>query len=292
MSGSHNWRSFLQRRGRPAPTELREQRRAIANAISTGVWRTDPPSTEINLGGVRALRFDPPGASRATLIHLHGGAFRLGAPEVVAPFAAALAARCMTTVICPAYRLAPEHPFPAGLADAQTVMRALLSETEHRLILSGDSAGGGLAASLTRLTLEAGERPTGLVLLSPWLDLTLASRCYEDNAGTDPLFSGAAAQAAAELYLQGASAREPLVSPLLGDVSGFPPTFISIGSGEVLAGDARRFHATLRAAGVEASLSEISGMEHVAVTRDFGLLGAAQTFAMIVGFIEGAIQPV
>ena len=232
---------------------------------------------------------DPPGPPTAIVLHLHGGAFRTGAPETVAPFAAALAARCMVTVVCPAYRLAPEHPYPAGLNDVRAVLQALQRDGKRPLVLSGDSAGGGLAASLTSLAVTAGAPPDRLVLISLWLDLTLASNCYEENAGTDPLFSRAAAQAAAELYLQGASPHDALASPLFADLSDFPPTLISVGSGEVLADDSRRFHAGLTSAGVEAVLCEIADMEHVAVTRGFAL-AATQTFAAIIAFIE-ALNP-
>jgi len=207
-----------------------------------------------------------------------------------AAFAAALAARCDISVVCPDYRLAPEHPFPAGLADGWSVMNALLEEGDAPLILSGDSAGGGLAAGLAALATQESSTPAGLVLLSPWLDLTLASPCYEENAATDPLFSRAAAQDAAALYLQGMAPDHPLASPLLGPVVGFPPTLISIGVGEVLADDGRRLYATLQAAGVSARLSAIAGMEHVAVTRDMTLPGAAETLAAVVAFVTALTQ--
>src|SRR6201999_4321767 len=107
------------------------------------------------------------------------------------------------------------------------------------LIISGDSAGGGLAASLTRVTLDSGLPVAALVLLSAWLDLTVSHRCYQDNAASDPLFSRTAASEAAALYLQGQSAQQPLVSPLFARLEDFPPTFVSVGAGEVLAADGR-----------------------------------------------------
>ena len=123
-----------------APSEDLAQRRAgLAAAIAQGVWRTDPPPQEVVIGAVRTLRFDPPGPSRGLLVHMHGGAFRIGAPETVAPFASALARRCRVSVICPAYRLAPEHPFPAALVDGMAVIDALRDRTEIPLIVSGDS---------------------------------------------------------------------------------------------------------------------------------------------------------
>jgi monoterpene epsilon-lactone hydrolase len=279
----------LERPGHPAPAELADRRRALAAAVAAGFWLTDPPAQQIAIGNVRALRFDPPGTPRGRLLHFHGGAFRMGAPEAVATFAAAVAERCGVTVTCPAYRLAPEHPFPAALIDGMAVIDALGDADGLPLFLSGDSAGGGLAAGLTALAF-AQERPIcGLILLSAWLDLTVTSDSYEENAETDPLFSRAAASDAAGLYLQGVSARHPLASPLLGSLAGFPPTLISVGAGEVLAADSRRLHGKLRAAGIEAILSEVAGMEHVAITRSLALPGAADTFSAISKFIDDSL---
>lgn len=237
------------------------------------------------LGGVRVLRFDPPGPTRATVLHLHGGAFRIGCPEQVSRFAAALAARCGVRVQCPTYRLAPEHPFPAGLRDARAVLAALQEGGEMPIILSGDSAGGGLAAGLAALARHDTPPPIGLILLSAWLDLTVSAPSYDANAASDPLFSRASAAEAADLYLQGFAADDPLASPLRGDVADFPPSFVSAGEGEVLVDDARRFAARLEAAGVAARLDIVPGMEHVAVTRDMALTGAARTFDAVAAFV-------
>lgn len=274
-----------ERAGFAAPVDLAVRRQGIAGAVASGIWATDPAAQEATLGGVRCLRFAPPGASAATLLHFHGGGFRQGCPEMVGPFAAALAARCGVTVICPAYRLAPEHPFPGAIVDAYAVMRALSGP----LILSGDSAGGGIAAALALLAVEDGVTPLGLILLSAWLDLTVSNACYEDNGPSDPLFSRDAAQAAVALYLQGAAADDPIASPLFGDPSRFPPSLINAGTGEVLAADARGLHERLAGAGVPARLHLVAGMEHVAVTRGKDLPGAAETFGAVVDFVDGLI---
>ncbi len=218
------------------------------------------------------------------MLHIHGGAFRIGCPEMMGPFAAALTERFGITVVCPAYRLAPEHPFPAGLNDCLTVLAAL---NEEPMILSGDSAGGGLAASV------AANPPAplaGLALLSPWLDLTISSASYLANAQTDPLFSSTSAQEAAALYLQGVAPDEPRASPLLGPVGDFPPTYINVGTGEVLLDDAIAFHVKLRESGVPARLEVIEDMDHVAVTRDRTLPGAAQAFDGLAAFIDAVLN--
>jgi acetyl esterase/lipase len=273
-----------ERAGRAPPEGLVQRRQGMAAAAAAGTWRTDPPPELLDLG-VRALRWRSPAPPRGVVLHFHGGGYRLGLPEMTGPFAVALAARCGVDVVCPQYRLAPEHPFPAGLNDARTALTALQATTTAPIILSGDSAGGGLAAALAALARSDARPPAGLVTLSAWLDVTVSSPCYDANAATDPLFSRASAEEAAELYLQGASAHHPLASPALGDVAGFPPAFVSVGEGEVLADDARRFHAALQAAGVSAELCAIPGMEHTAVARSFELTGAAETFEALTAFV-------
>jgi acetyl esterase/lipase len=281
-----------ERSGHAAPPELAERRNLMTAALAAGTWRIDAPHNETRLNGVRVLRFTAPGRSaRGVVLHLHGGGFRLGCPEMVGPFAAVLAARCSVDVVCPDYRLAPEHPFPCGLRDAWAVMLALSQTGEGPVILSGDSAGGGLAAALAALSVEQRQKFAGLVLISPWLDLTVTSNSYDDNAAGDPLFSKAEALKAAALYLQGAAAQDPLASPLFGPVKQFPPTLISVGLEEVLLDDARRFHAKLLAGNADARLSAIAGMQHVAVTRNLSLPGAAKTFEAVATFMDGLALP-
>jgi epsilon-lactone hydrolase len=157
---------------------------------------------------------------------------------------------------------------------------------EAALIVGGDSAGGGLAASLGVL---CGEIINGLVLLSPWLDLRVTAASYESNAATDPMFSRVSASIAAELYLQGFDPTHPLASPLLAPITSYPRTLISVGTGEVLRDDAVLLHEKLLSAGVQSRLSAIEGMEHVAVVRGMTQPGAAETFESIAAFIDAAI---
>ena len=246
-------------------------------------------------GRVRALSFTPQGPATAqppaTVLHWHGGGFRLGKPEYVAAYAQALATACGVTVICPQYRLAPDHPFPAALNDVAAALAGVLAQnTGAPLILSGDSAGGALAAGAAVLCGEQAIALAGLVLLSAWLDLSVTNPCYGANAATDPLFSADSAQEAAEQYLQGHDPRDPRASPLFANPQHFPPSFLSVGTGEVLAGDTLALHARLTAAGRPVRISQIDGMEHVAVTRGAGLVGAEQTFAQVVAFVRDCAQ--
>jgi acetyl esterase/lipase len=279
------------RPGTPAPPEIAERRAQMAAAVAAGVFATRTPADETPLGGFRTLRYRCAGPPRGAVLALHGGGFRIGRPEFEAPLAEALVGRLPLSVAIPQYALSPEGPFPAGLTDALGALAALRAEIgDLPLIVSGDSAGAGLAASLGVLS-AAGRAPRidALVLLSPWLDLTVTAPAYAEN-DADPMFSRASAEFAAELYLQGFDARHPLASPLFAPVKGFAPTFISVGTGEVLRDDSLRFHEKLTAAGVPARLSLVEGMEHVAVVRSFELTGARQTFEEIVDFLS-AILP-
>lgn len=280
-----------ERQGEPLPPELAGIRESIVGAIASGVWRTDPPAVETEIAGVRTLRFGSGADAWCTVLHFHGGGFRIGCPDSVGGYAAELARSCGVEVICPAYRLAPENPFPAGLADAARVLEAIRAESARPIVLSGDSAGGGLAASLAVLCVARSIPIAGLVLHSPWLDLTVSSPSYALNAASDPLFSYAAATEASRLYLQGHDPRDPHVSPLLASLTGFPPTLVTVGTGEVLLADSLSFHGVLKKAGVAAVLGEIPGMDHVAVTRDLSLPGAAQALQMTQAFMTSLREP-
>lgn len=272
-----------ERPGRPALPDLAQRRAAMQAAVDAGAFAAHTAPQETALSGLRCLRFAPEGAPRGYVLQLHGGGFRIGRPEFESRFAEALAANCGVEVFVPQYRLAPEAPFPAGLADALAAFDALHAGAGGLpVIVSGDSAGGGLAAGLGLLR---GDAIAALVLLSPWLDLTVSAPSYAANAASDPMFSKASADEAAELYLQGFDPAHPLASPLLAQIAAYPPALISVGTGEVLADDALRFHAKLQGAGLASTLCAVDGMEHVAVVRGLAMPGAAETFAAVARFI-------
>jgi acetyl esterase/lipase len=277
-----------ERGGWPAEPDLAALRKQMDAAVLAGVWDTVPPAEPSTLGGVRALRFKV-GAPRALVVHFHGGGYRLGRPEAAGPFARALADRCSVEVICPEYRLAPEHPFPAALVDGLSVAQALLAGCRLPLILSGDSAGGGLAAGLLIALGPETQHIAGLALHSPWLDLSVSARSYYENAARDPLFSAEAARSSAAAYLQGHSERDPHASPTMGRLEGFPPTLITVGTGEVLRDDARIFTRRLTAARANIRLIEIEGMDHTAIVRGPSLPGADLALTATANFISALV---
>jgi len=264
----------------------------MAAAAAKGQWRTDPPAREIDIAGLRVLHHAPNKASRGAVLHFHGGGYRMGMPEAVSAYALSLADGCAVDVYCPAYRLAPDAPFPAALNDGWAVARALLDGYAGPLVLAGDSAGAGLAAAIATELAAGGVTLSGLVLHSPWLDLTLTSASYAENAASDPLFSAEKATAAAQAYLQGgALADDPLASPLFADPALYPPCLLTVGSGEVLRDDALALHDRLHQAGRPVSLLNVAGMDHVAVTRGADLPGSRETFAATLDFLDRILTP-
>ena len=254
----------------PTPPELAARRDAIAAAPAAA--RT--PGVEVTrseYGGVSCVVCTPARAPhlprtprpRHTIVHFHGGGYRLGSPEQSTPFATRLAAATGSRVVAVRYRLAPEHPFPAALLDATAAYGAVLDDAPDGVIAAGESAGGGLAAALTLACVAAGVAvPRALLLLSPWLDLTVSAGTYAANAATDQLFSAASAAEAAAMYLQGHDPRDPLASPGFGDVAAFPPTAVFAATGEVLLDDALTLVHRLAVAGVEVRAVLRPGVAH------------------------------
>jgi len=217
------------------------------------------------LGGVHGEWVVParPSTSAATLIYFHGGGYFSGSPKAHRPISASLA-KAGFNVFVPDYRLAPEHPYPAAVDDAEDVWDALTESGHRNLAVGGDSAGGGLALALM-LRLRAKDKPMPFAeaLFSPWTDLLLSGESLYANAQCDALFDVCGVQAAAEWYLNGADPQSPEASPLYGSLKGFPPLFIEVGEREILRDDSTRLAERARAEGVTATLNLWPAVCHV-----------------------------
>jgi monoterpene epsilon-lactone hydrolase len=264
MGGSATgaWRlPALRQSALPAPADLTARRDGMA-ALPPAAPAPGVETLEVVLGGVPCVVCEPP-SPRASIVYFHGGGYRLGTAAFSTPFGTQLAAATGARVTVVDYRLAPEHPFPAAIHDAVAVHATLLQDGGPPPIAAGDSAGGGLAAALAVAAAAAGvPGPRGLVLMSPWLDLTCSAGTYASRADADQLFSLESAQQASHLYLQAHDPRDPLASPLRADLSSFPPTLVMASTDEVLLEDGVALASGLALAGVPVLASFESGRPH------------------------------
>jgi monoterpene epsilon-lactone hydrolase len=250
------------------------QRKRLDQATGIALLPRGATVTEQTIAGLRAEVVTPRAAgSGRTVIHFHGGGYCLGSAVTARAWAAHLSARTGCRVILPEYRLAPEHPYPAALKDARAVLAA--RPGPGPVVVSGDSAGGGLALALVLSLRDAGqELPAGCILLSPWLDLGRDRRADPDLVRRDVLLTPGWLDACARAYADPSSWADPLISPLRGPHSGLPPLLIQAGTDELLAPDAGLLAASASAAGAEVTYTRWPRMWH-----DFplqaGLLAAA-----------------
>ncbi len=200
----------------------------------------------------------------ATILYSHGGGYVWGSPVQFRDFAWRLSAATGARVLMLDYPLAPEATAPQQGDVALAAYRRLLDEVDPgRVILAGDSAGGGLTMTLAlRLKAKGVPLPAGIVLLSPWLDLTGGSGSVRENQDKDVMIDGAALALSGEIYAGGLALDDPEVSPLFGDLSGLPPILTQVGSTEVLRDDSTRLAEAVRAAGGQIRCDVWKNMHH------------------------------
>ncbi|MBX3479504.1 MAG: alpha/beta hydrolase [Caulobacter sp.] len=200
------------------------------------------------------------------VLYLHGGGYCIGSPRSHRPLAARLAAEAGCPVLVPDYRMGPESPFPAAVEDGVKAWRHLLDAgiDPARMVIAGDSAGGGLTLATALAVREAGlPQPAGLFCISPWANLTQTGPAYERLAALDPMISAARLDDFAAAYLAGADARDPLASPALADFTGLAPILIHVGGAEVLLSDSIAVAEAAGLAGVDVRLEIWPEMIHV-----------------------------
>ncbi len=219
--------------------------------------------TTVVVGGIDGLSFALEGARQGVLVYLHGGGYSRGSALSHRALVARMAKAFSLNAISVNYRMAPEHPCPAAIEDAVCAIQAVMAEEKGSVILSGDSAGGGLALSATLRLRDAGERlPDALYLISPWTDLSMSGESVTAKAARDPMLHPDYLGAGGQLYLGGRAGDDPEASPLFADLKGLPPTLIQVGSDEILLSDSTRLAEKLEAGGVPVDCEIWDGMWH------------------------------
>lgn len=200
------------------------------------------------------------------ILYCHGGGYSTGSTVYARTLTTKLAESTSMDVFCFNYRLAPEHPYPAAAQDAMKAWNYLmyLGYGARDVIVAGDSAGGNLALSLVlKLKQEKRILPRGLVLLSPWTDLTASGKSYQSREKVDPVLDREYLARMVANYAEGQELKDPFISPLFGDFTGFPPTYIQVGDNEMLLSDSTLLHKKLIKANVSVKIDVYKGMWHV-----------------------------
>lgn len=241
---------------------------------SAVLFRADPRAylTSTTVSGVPVDTLHPAIPAGLHIIHLHGGAFFTGSRRTHRALASELCVRAQATVHLPDYRLAPEHPWPAAPDDAMAVWRSLRTQVPaERIVLSGDSAGCALALGLAQALRDRGEAgPAALLLISPYLDLSLTAPSIRAQRTRDPMVTEHALRRGGDAYRGNVSATDPRISPLFASLRGLPPSLVQVGSDEILLDDARRFARQAQRAGSTVRLQAWPGAWH-----DFQLFARA-----------------
>jgi epsilon-lactone hydrolase len=239
--------------------------RAYVTAVDESVLSRFPAWSEASpaqvedrdAGGARVFEIVPPGLDpddRSVVLEMHGGALILCGGQMCKIMGTGTAMRLQRRVWSIDYRMPPEHPYPAGLDDCLAAYRALLAErAPNDIIVSGGSAGGNLAAALILRAKDEGlPMPAGVILGTPEIDLTESGDTFKTNLGVDP--SLRSLMQVNLLYADGHDLAHPYLSPLFGDLAGFPPTILTTGTRDLYLSNTVRMHRALRAAGVAAEL--------------------------------------
>lgn len=262
-----------------------------ARALWTALRLTVTP---ITIAGVRCYRIVPAdmpaGNADRTLVHVHGGAYVFFGGDAATGEAAMIAHATKTEVISVDYRMPPDHPYPAALEDSFAVWRDVIKGRDPaKSALFGSSAGGGLAmATVLRLKKQGEPLPGVLFLGTPWSDLTKTGDTYFANAEVDNSLVSyeGVLEASAKLYAGERDLKDPFLSPLYGDLTGFPPSILISGTRDLLLSLTVRTHRKLRQSGVDAELQVFEGMSHAQYLSAYPAPEALEAIGEVAAFFD------
>jgi epsilon-lactone hydrolase len=248
------------------PSASLEQRRAGMERISERV-PADVTCEKVSAGGVNAEWIAAPGAAAdRVILYLHGGGYVLGSINTHRAMISRIARASNGRALAIDYRLAPEHPFPAAVEDATAAYKWLLAQgyKPGKIVIAGDSAGGGLTIALLLAIRDAGlPMPAGAVPISPWTDLEGTGDSIGTRAAQDVMVTQDSLAASAKQYYGSHDPKDPLVSPVHANFRGLPPMLIHVGDAEILLDDATRVATRAKAAGVDVEIEVWDDMPHV-----------------------------
>ena len=246
------------------------------------------------IGGVKCFLLTPqtlPDANRnRLLVHVHGGGYVFGPGEAGLPEAILLSGVGGFKVISIDYRMPPDFPYPAAMDDAMAVWKAALKLQDPRnMAIFGSSTGGGMTlAMILRARQEGLPLPAAIAPGTPWSDLTETGDTYKTNEWLDNVlvsYNGFLSSAA-QLYANGHDLKDPQLSPIYGDFTGFPPAILTSGTRDLFLSLTVLTHRKLRRAGVEAELQVFEGMSHAQYLFDPSAPETKEAFSEIARFFD------
>ena len=253
------WIKFFSQVSTHQSIPLNIQRNFLENCISVIQKRKLPGYLkEGHFAGMKADYHFPTyhGDNRKTLLYAHGGGFSLLSRKTHRQLISSISESAGINCIAVDYPLAPESPFPRAIEKIFDAYKGLLEQIPaESIFIGGDSAGAGLALSL-QLKLEKEEitSPAGIILLSPWIDLTCTGKSIKQNSSRDMMLTRSQLRRYRRIYCPPELYSNPLVSPLYGDFKKIPPLLIQVGDSEILLDDARRLEDKLSQKGFDVEI--------------------------------------
>jgi acetyl esterase/lipase len=246
------------------------------------------------VGGVKAYmvtpRNIPPENANRLLVHVHGGCYVSGPGESGTSEAILMAGFGHFKIISVDYRMPPDHPYPAALDDAMAVWKAAVKMADpKKMAIFGSSAGGALTLEMVlRVKQDHLPMPAAIAPGTPMADLTNSGDTFRTNAMLDNVLVApdASCDKRAALYANGHDLKDPMLSPLFGDMHGFPPAILTTGTRDLLLSNTVRVHRKLRQAGVEAFLQVYEGQSHGQYSRDVDAPETKEAFEEIAHFLD------